>query len=169
MTITVGINGFGRIGRCTLAHIAGSARNDVQVVAINATGPIETNAHLLKYDSVHGRFGGSVRVEGSSLDLGRGPIRVMSSYDPQTLDWGGVDVVLECTGHFRSRDKASAHLAAGAKKVLISAPGKDVDKTIVYGVNHTSLTAADTIRTRLLEALLHEALEPAEKTLEAAE
>ena len=141
MTITVGINGFGRIGRCTLAHIAESARNDVQVVAINATGPIETNAHLLKYDSVHGRFGGSVRVEGSSLDLGRGPIRVMSSYDPQTLDWGGVDVVLECTGQFNQRDKAAVHLTRGAKRVLISAPARNVDKTVVYGVNHRQLLA----------------------------
>ena len=141
MTITVGINGFGRIGRCTLAHIAESARNDVQVVAINATGPIETNAHLLKYDSVHGRFGGSVLVEGSSLDLGRGPIRVMSSYDPQTLDWGGVDVVLEWTGQFNQRDKAAVHLIRGAKRVLISAPAKNVDKTVVYGVNHRQLLA----------------------------
>ena len=141
MTITVGINGLCRIGRCTLAHIAESARNDVQVVAINATGPIETNAHLLKYDSVHGRFGGSVRVEGSSLDLGRGPIRVMSSYDPQTLDWGGVDVVLECTGQFNQRDKAAVHLTRGAKRVLISAPARNVDKTVVYGVNHRQLLA----------------------------
>ena len=94
MTITIGINGFGRIGRCTLAHIAESARNDVEVVAINATGPIETNAHLLKYDSVHGRFPGQIRVEGDTLDLGRGPIKVFSTYDPEELDWSGVDVVL---------------------------------------------------------------------------
>lgn len=141
MTIRLGINGFGRIGRCTLAHIAESARNDVEVVAINATGPIETNAHLLKYDSVHGRFPGQIRVEGNSLDLGRGPIRVMSTYDPQELDWEGVDVVLECTGKFNDRDKAAVHLGRGAKRVLVSAPAKNADKTIVFGVNHRALTA----------------------------
>jgi glyceraldehyde 3-phosphate dehydrogenase len=139
MTVTVGINGFGRIGRCTLAHIAESGRNDVQVVAINATGPIETNAHLLKYDSVHGRFGGPVRVAGDTMDIGRGPMRVMSSYDPQTLDWGGVDVVLECTGQFNDREKAAVHLGRGAKRVLVSAPAKRADLTVVYGVNHRSL------------------------------
>ena len=140
MTITIGINGFGRIGRCTLAHIAESARNDVEVVAINATGPIETNAHLLKYDSVHGRFPGTVRVEGNTLDLGRGPIRVMSTYNPDELDWEGVDIVLECTGKFNDRAKASVHLGRGAKRVLVSAPAKNADKTIVYGVNHRALT-----------------------------
>jgi len=141
MTITIGINGFGRIGRCTLAHIAESARNDVQVVAINATGPIETNAHLLKYDSVHGRFPGTVRVKDNTLDLGRGPMRVMSSYNPEELDWEGVDVVLECTGKFNDGHKAGVHLTRGAKRVLISAPAKHVDKTVVYGVNHRELTA----------------------------
>lgn len=141
MTIRLAINGFGRIGRCTLAHIAESARNDVEVVAINATGPIETNAHLLKYDSVHGRFPGQIRVEGNTLDLGRGPIRVMSTYDPQELDWDDVDVVLECTGQFNDRDKAAVHLTRGAKRVLVSAPAKNADKTIVYGVNHRSLTS----------------------------
>lgn len=141
MTITIGINGFGRIGRCTLAHIAESARNDVQVVAINASGPIETNAHLLKYDSVHGRFAGPVKVEGNTLDLGRGPIRVMSTYNPEELDWEGVDVVLECTGKFNDGEKAAVHLGRGAKRVLISAPAKRVPKTIVYGVNHRELLA----------------------------
>jgi glyceraldehyde 3-phosphate dehydrogenase len=141
MTITIGINGFGRIGRCTLAHIAESNRNDVQVVAINATGPIETNAHLLKYDSVHGRFPGSVRVDGNELDLGRGPIRVMSTYNPDELDWGGIDVVLECTGKFNDRDKAAVHLGRGARRVLVSAPARNADKTVVYGVNHRALTA----------------------------
>ena len=140
MTITIGINGFGRIGRCTLAHIAESARNDVQVVAINATGPIATNAHLLKYDSVHGRFPGIVRVEGDTLDLGRGPMRVMSTYNPNELDWDGVDVVLECTGKFNDRDAAAVHLTRGAKRVLISAPAKRADNTVVYGVNHRQLT-----------------------------
>lgn len=141
MTITVGINGFGRIGRCTLAHIAESNRNDVQVVAINATGPVETNAHLLKYDSVHGRFPGTVKVSNGMLDLGRGPIRMMSTYDPQELDWDGVDVVLECTGKFNDRDRAAVHLGRGAKRVLVSAPAKNADKTVVYGVNHRQLTA----------------------------
>ncbi len=143
MTITVGINGFGRIGRCTLAHIAESARNDVQVVKINATGPIETNAHLLRYDSVHGRFPGNVRVDGNTMDLGRGPMEVFSTYDPQELDWNGVDVVLECTGKFNDGHKADVHLERGAKKVLISAPAKNVDRTIVYGVNHREMLAGD--------------------------
>lgn len=139
MTITIGINGFGRIGRCTLAHIAESNRNDVQVVAMNATGPIETNAHLLKYDSVHGRFGGQIRVEGDTMDLGHGPIRVMSTYNPEELDWDGVDVVLECTGKFNDRDRAAVHLTRGAKRVLVSAPAKRADLTVVYGVNHRKL------------------------------
>jgi len=138
--ITIGINGFGRIGRCTLAHIAESGRNDVQVVAINAAGPIETNAHLLRYDSVHGRFPGVIKTEGNSLDLGQGPIRVMSTYAPEELDWEGVDVVLECTGKFNDRDKAAVHLGRGAKRVLVSAPAKRADMTVVYGVNHGALT-----------------------------
>ena len=141
MTVTVGINGFGRIGRCTLAHIAESARNDVQVVKINATGPIETNAHLLRYDSVHGRFGGTVRVDEDTMDLGRGPMQVFSTYDPAELDWSGCDVVLECTGKFNDGTKSAIHLERGAKKVLISAPAKNVDRTVVYGVNHRALKA----------------------------
>jgi glyceraldehyde 3-phosphate dehydrogenase len=145
MTVTVGINGFGRIGRCTLAHIAESARNDIQVVKINATGPIETNAHLLRYDSVHGRFGGDIRVSGDTLDLGRGPMQVFSSRNPRDLDWSGVDVVLECTGAFNDGKKSAQHLDRGAKKVLISAPAKNVDRTIVYGVNHRDLLANDQI------------------------
>jgi glyceraldehyde 3-phosphate dehydrogenase len=143
MTVTIGINGFGRIGRCTLAHIAEAARNDVQVVKINATGPVETNAHLLRYDSVHGRFAGQVDVVDGKLDLGRGPIDMMSTYDPQELDWDGVDVVLECTGQFNDGVKSAVHLERGAGKVLISAPATNVDKTIVYGVNHRSLAAED--------------------------
>jgi len=145
MTVTVGINGFGRIGRCTLAHIAESARNDISVVKINATGPIETAAHLLRYDSVHGRFAGTVTTDGDSMDLGRGPMQMFSTYDPQELDWSGCDVVLECTGKFNDGAKAGVHLERGAKSVLISAPAKNVDKTIVYGVNHRSLTEADTM------------------------
>ncbi|MCC6863380.1 MAG: type I glyceraldehyde-3-phosphate dehydrogenase [Rhodobacteraceae bacterium] len=140
MTITIGINGFGRIGRCTLSHIAESGRNDIRVVAINATGPIETNAHLLRYDSVHGRFPGTIKVNDGQLDLGCGLIRVMSSYDPATLDWENVDVVLECSGKFNARDKAAVHLEHGAKRVLVSAPAKQADKTVVYGVNHHQLT-----------------------------
>ncbi|SLN12156.1 type I glyceraldehyde-3-phosphate dehydrogenase [Pseudooctadecabacter jejudonensis] len=143
MTVTIGINGFGRIGRCTLAHIAEAARNDVHVVKINATGPLETNAHLLRYDSVHGRFAGDIRTDGGNLDLGRGPIDVMSTYDPTELDWDGVDVVLECTGQFNDGQKSAVHLERGAGKVLISAPASNVDRTIVYGVNHRDLTMAD--------------------------
>ncbi|WP_299962138.1 type I glyceraldehyde-3-phosphate dehydrogenase [uncultured Roseobacter sp.] len=145
MTIKVGINGFGRIGRCTLAHIATSGRNDIDVVAINATGPLETSAHLIKYDSVHGRFPGNVVVGANSLDLGRGPIRMMSTYDMNELDWTGVDVVLECTGKFNDGDKAKTHIQQGAKRVLISAPAKRVDRTIVYGVNHRELLPSDTV------------------------
>jgi glyceraldehyde 3-phosphate dehydrogenase len=145
MTTTVAINGFGRIGRCTLSHIAESGRNDVQVVAINATGPIETNAHLLKYDSVHGRFGGDITVSGDHMDLGRGPMKVYSTYNPEELDWSGVDVVLECTGKFNSKEQSMVHIKQGAKRVLISAPAKGVDKTVVYGVNHRELTAANQV------------------------
>ena len=145
MTVTVGINGFGRIGRCTLAHIAESARNDVQVVKINATGPIETNAHLLKYDSVHGRFNGNLVVKDDTMDLGRGPMQVFSTYDPEELDWSGCDVVLECTGKFNDGNKADVHIRQGAKSVLISAPAKNVQKTIVYGVNHRDLISGDTM------------------------
>ena len=143
MTVTIGINGFGRIGRCTLAHITEAARNDVQVVKINATGPIATNAHLLKYDSVHGRFGSTITVSGNTMDLGRGPIDVMSTYNPEELDWTGCDVVLECTGKFNDGLKADVHLRQGAKKVLISAPAKNVDRTVVYGVNHRDMLASE--------------------------
>lgn len=141
MTVTVAINGFGRIGRSTLAHIAESARNDVQVVKINATGPLETSAHLMRYDSVHGRFPGEVKVGDNTLDLGRGPIEMFSTYDPAQLDWDGVDVVLECTGKFNDGHKSKVHLERGAKRVLISAPAKNVEKTVVFGVNHRDLTA----------------------------
>ncbi|MDV4167878.1 type I glyceraldehyde-3-phosphate dehydrogenase [Rhodovulum sp. FJ3] len=141
MTVTIGINGFGRIGRCTLAHIAEAARNDVQVVKINATGPIETNAHLLRYDSVHGRFGNDVKVDGDTMDIGRGPMKVFSTYNPEELDWDGCDVVLECTGKFNDGHKSAIHLERGAKKVLISAPAKNVDRTVVYGVNHREMLA----------------------------
>ena len=143
MTVTIGINGFGRIGRCTLAHIMESARNDVQVIKINATGPIATNAHLLKYDSVHGRFTSPINVIGNTMDLGRGPIDVMSTYNPKELDWSGCDVVLECTGKFNDGNLADIHLHQGAKKVLISAPAKNINRTVVYGVNHRDILSSD--------------------------
>ncbi|WP_171121335.1 MULTISPECIES: type I glyceraldehyde-3-phosphate dehydrogenase [unclassified Ruegeria] len=143
MTIKVGINGFGRIGRCTLSHIAASARNDIEVIKVNATGPLETTAHLLKYDSVHGRFPRDVAINGNTMDLGRGPMQMFSTYDMNELDWEGCDVVLECTGKFNDGLKAKTHLERGAQKVLLSAPGKNVDKTIVYGVNHNNLAAED--------------------------
>ena len=143
MTIKVGINGFGRIGRCTLSHIATSLRNDIDVVAVNATGPLETSAHLMKYDSIHGRFPNEIKISNDTMDLGRGPMRMMSTYDMKELDWDGVDVVLECTGKFNEGTKANVHLERGAKKVLLSAPGKNVDKTIVFGVNDNLLAAND--------------------------
>ena len=145
MTIRVGINGFGRIGRCTFAHIAESGRNDIEVVKINATGPIETNAHLLKYDSVHGRFAGDVKVNGDTMDVGRGPIKVFSTYSPYELDWEGVDVVLECSGVFNSKEASKVHLEQGARRVLISAPASGVDSTVVYGVNHRDLVDSDQV------------------------
>ncbi len=145
MTITVGINGFGRIGRCTLSHIAASGRDDVKVVKVNATGPLETAAHLIKYDSVHGRFPGDVKIGDGTMDLGAGEMQMFSTYNMDELDWSGVDVVMECTGNFNDGEKAKAHLAQGAKKVLLSAPGKNVDRTIVYGVNNEALEASHTM------------------------
>jgi glyceraldehyde 3-phosphate dehydrogenase len=142
MAVRVAINGFGRIGRLVLRGIYESGRKDIQVVGINDLGPVETNAHLLRHDSVHGAFPGKVKTKGDTIDIGAGPIKVSAERDPTKLPWGelGVDVALECTGLFTSRDKAAMHLAAGARKVVISAPGKDVDLTVVYGVNHEKLT-----------------------------
>ncbi|MAC81298.1 MAG: type I glyceraldehyde-3-phosphate dehydrogenase [Rhodobacteraceae bacterium] len=145
MVIHVGINGFGRIGRCTLSHIAQSGRDDIRVVKVNATGPLETAAHLMRYDSVHGRFPGQITVAGDTMDLGTGPIQMYSTYDPSDIDWSGCDVVLECTGKFNDGDKAAVHLDQGAGAVLISAPAKNVQKTIVYGVNDHELTADTTM------------------------
>jgi glyceraldehyde 3-phosphate dehydrogenase len=145
MTISIGINGFGRIGRCTLSHIAASGRNDIRVVKANATGPIETAAHLLRYDSIHGRFAQDIRVGERTLDLGQGEIEMFSTYDPQELDWSGCDVVLECTGKFNDGHKANVHLERGAKSVLISAPAKNVQKTVVFGVNDEMLAKGDTM------------------------
>ena len=143
MTVKVAINGFGRIGRNVLRAIIESGRDDIQVVAINDLGPVETNAHLLRFDSVHGRFPHEVKVHGDTIDAGRGPIKVTAIKDPAALPHKelGVDVALECTGIFTSRDKAAAHLKAGAKRVLVSAPADGADLTVVYGVNHDKLTA----------------------------
>jgi len=147
MPVRVAINGFGRIGRLVLRSIVEHARRDIEVVAINDLGPVETNAHLLRYDSVHGRFPGIVTVDGDSLDVGLGKIKVTAIRDPAQLPHKdlGVDIALECTGLFTSRDKARAHLDAGAKRVLVSAPCDEADKTIVYGVNHHTLTADDLV------------------------
>ncbi len=147
MTVRVGINGFGRIGRNVLRAIAENGRTDVQVVGVNDLAPPATNAHLLRYDSVHGRFPGQVTMEGDTLDVGTGPIKVTAERDVAKLPWGdlGVDLVMECTGIFTARDKAAAHLGAGAKKVLISAPGENADLTVVFGVNHKDLKAEHTV------------------------
>jgi glyceraldehyde 3-phosphate dehydrogenase len=143
MTVKIAINGFGRIGRNVLRAIAENGRSDVQVVGINDLAPPATNAHLLRYDSVHGRYPGTVTMEGDTLDVGTGPIKVTAERDIAKLPWGelGVDIVMECTGIFTARDKAAAHLGAGAKKVLISAPGENADLTVVFGVNHKDLKA----------------------------
>ena len=145
MTVKVAINGFGRIGRNVLRAIVESGRTDIEVVAINDLGPVETNAHLLRYDSVHGRFPATVTTGEDSIDVGRGPIKVTAIRDPKELPWAGVDVAMECTGIFATRDKAAAHLENGSKRVLVSAPASGADKTIVYGVNEGTLTAADTV------------------------
>jgi glyceraldehyde 3-phosphate dehydrogenase len=141
MAVKVAINGFGRIGRNVLRAIVESGRTDIQVVAINDLGPVETNAHLLRYDSVHGRFPGEVKVTGDTIDVGTGPIKVTAIRNPAELPHKamGVEIALECTGIFTTKEKASGHLTAGAKRVLISAPADDVDLTVVYGVNHDKL------------------------------
>src|SRR6185437_1812593 len=142
MTVRVAINGFGRIGRNILRAIAEADRRDIEVVAINDLGPVETHAHLLRYDSVHGRFPGNVSVKGDSISIGNGAIKVTAERDPSKLPWKdlGVDIAMECTGIFTAKDKASAHLTAGAKRVLVSAPADGADLTVVYGVNHDKLT-----------------------------
>ncbi|MCG2585890.1 type I glyceraldehyde-3-phosphate dehydrogenase [Massilia sp. TS11] len=149
MTIKVAINGYGRIGRNILrAHYEGGKKHDIQIVAINDLGKPESNAHLTRFDTAHGKFPGTVSVEGDYMIVNGDKIRVFAERNPANIPWGelGVDVVLECTGFFTSKEKASAHLQGGAKKVIISAPGgKDVDATIVYGVNHGTLKASDTV------------------------
>jgi glyceraldehyde 3-phosphate dehydrogenase len=141
MSVRVGINGFGRIGRNVLRAIAEAGRTDIEVVGINDLAPVETNAHLLRFDSVHGRFPGEVTVKGDAISIGNGLIKVTAIKEPATLPWKdlGVDIALECTGIFTSKEKAAAHLAAGAKRVIVSAPADGVDLTVVYGVNHDKL------------------------------
>jgi glyceraldehyde 3-phosphate dehydrogenase len=147
MSVRVAINGFGRIGRNVLRAIAESRRTDIEVVAINDLAPAATNAHLLRFDSVHGRFPGEVKVTDDTLDCGTGPIKVTAIRNPAELPWKelGVDVALECTGIFTSKEKAKAHLDAGAKRVLVSAPAEHADLTVVYGVNHDKLTKDDMV------------------------
>jgi glyceraldehyde 3-phosphate dehydrogenase len=147
MTVRVAINGFGRIGRLVLRSIIEFARRDIEVVSVNDLGPVETNAHLLRYDSVHGRFPGVVTVDGDSIDVGLGKIKVTAIRNPAELPHKelGVDIALECTGFFTKKDLAKAHLAAGARRVLVSAPCDGADKTIVFGVNHDTLTADDLV------------------------
>jgi len=141
MAVRIAISGFGRIGRNVLRAIVEAKRKDVEVVAINDLFSAKDNAHLLRYDSVHGRFPGEVKVEGESIDVGLGPIKVLAERDPRKLPWKalGIDVVMECTGIFTDKEKAAAHLEAGAKRVLVSAPAKGADLTVVYGVNHDKL------------------------------
>ncbi|GAA6188812.1 type I glyceraldehyde-3-phosphate dehydrogenase [Litorivita sp. NS0012-18] len=145
MPTTLAINGFGRIGRSVLRAWIEASRDDVEIVAINDLAPIETNAHLLRYDSVHGRFNAEVEVDGDELVVNGRRIRVTAERDPAKLPWAGVDVALECTGLFTARDKAAAHLQNGSGKVLISAPGEGADKTIVFGVNDDTLTGEDRV------------------------
>lgn len=149
MTIRVAINGYGRIGRNILrAHYEGGKKNDIQIVAINDLGNAQSNAHLTRYDTTHGKFPGTVEVDGDYMIVNGDKIRVFAQRDPAQIGWGelNVDVVLECTGFFTTKEKASAHIKGGAKKVIISAPGgKDVDATIVFGVNHSVLKSSDTV------------------------
>ena len=145
MSIKVAINGFGRIGRNILRSIIESGRTDIEVVAINDLGPVDSNAHLLQFDSVHGRFPVDVRVSDAAINIGGKKIRVSAERDPSLLKWSDVDVALECTGFFTDRDKAAMHLKNGSKRVLVSAPASGADKTIVYGVNHHTLTGDDFI------------------------
>ncbi len=147
MAVRVGINGFGRIGRLVLRGIIESRRNDIEVVGINDLGSVEMNAHLLKYDSIHGTLPNEIVIDSGTMDPGTGPIKVTQERDPADLPWKdlGVDVAMECTGLFNDRESASKHLDAGAKKVLISAPAKDVDLTVVYGVNHDKLESHHTV------------------------
>src|SRR5499426_4517102 len=141
MAVRIAISGFGRIGRNILRAIVEAKRKDLEIVAINDLFSARDNAHLLRHDSVHGRFPGTVKVDADSIDVGTGPIKVLAERDPKKLPWKslGIDIVMECTGIFTDREKAATHLDAGAKRVLVSAPSKGADLTVVYGVNHDRL------------------------------
>ena len=145
MTTKIAINGFGRIGRNILRAFSENPRNDLEIIAINDLGPVQTNAHLLKYDSVHGRLGAEIEITDNSIDIGHGPIAVTAIRNPAELPWKDVDIVLECTGFFTERATAAQHLENGAARVIVSAPCKDADKTIVYGVNHSALKEQDIV------------------------
>ena len=145
MTTKIAINGFGRIGRNILRAFSENPRNDLEIIAINDLGPVQTNANLLKYDSVHGRFGAEIEITDNSIDIGHGPIAVTAIRNPAELPWKDVDIVLECTGFFTERATAAQHLENGAARVIVSAPCKDADKTIVYGVNHSALKEQDIV------------------------
>ncbi len=143
MTVRIAINGFGRIGRNVVRAIYESGRKDIDIVAVNDLGPVETNAHLMRYDSVHGRFPREIEVKGDTISVGSESFKVLAERDPSKLPWKemGVDIAMECTGIFTSKEKASMHLAAGAKRVLVSAPAEGADLTVVFGVNHDKLTS----------------------------
>ena len=145
MTTKIAINGFGRIGRNILRAFSENPRNDLEIIAINDLGPVQTNAHLLKYDSVHGRLGAEIEITDNSIDIGHGPIAVTAIRNPAELPWKDVEIVLECTGFFTQRATAAQHLENGAARVIVSAPCKDADKTIVYGVNHSALKDQDIV------------------------
>ena len=145
MTVRVGINGFGRIGRNILRAIIENNRSDISVVAVNDLGPVETNAHLLKFDTVHGRFPNKISTTKDTIDVGTGPIRVTGKRNPEELPWNDIDIALECTGIFNEKEAAGKHLKNGSKRVLVSAPCTNADKTIVFGVNHQILTKNDLV------------------------
>jgi glyceraldehyde 3-phosphate dehydrogenase len=145
MTLTVAINGLGRIGRSSLRLIEENYQGRIEVVAVNASGTIEQNNHLIKFDSVHGQFSKQLGSDGKNMLIDGRPIRITSERDPANLDWEGVDLVLECTGAFNNRDAAQVHIDRGAQRVLLSAPGKGADQTVVYGVNHKVITESDTV------------------------
>jgi glyceraldehyde 3-phosphate dehydrogenase len=145
MTVKIGINGLGRIGRCVIRALIETGRKDIEIVAINGPAPVETHIHLLKYDSVHGPFRGEVKAAKGGIDAGRGVMRLTHERDASKLDWSGIDVVFECSGKFTKREDAAVHLKHGAKKVLISAPSPDADATIIYGVNNNVLKPEYTV------------------------
>ena len=145
MAVRVGINGFGRIGRNILRAIIENDRSDISVVAINDLGPVKTNAHLLKFDTVHGRFPNKISTTNDTIDVGTGPIRVTAKRNPEELPWNDIDIALECTGIFNEKEAAEKHLRNGSKRVLVSAPCTNADKTIVFGVNHQTLTEDDLV------------------------